>query len=45
MSETPRKLALVGYGRMGRLLDTLAEGHGFEVTLRLDEFNLSLIHI
>ena len=39
MSETPRKLALVGYGRMGRLLDTLAEGHGFEVTLRLDEFN------
>jgi len=33
------KLALVGYGRMGRLLAQLAPSHGFEVALRLDEFN------
>lgn len=39
MSESPRKLALVGYGRMGQLLDSLASDHGFEVALRLDEFN------
>ena len=30
------RLALVGYGRMGRLLEQLASGHGFEVALRLD---------
>ena len=39
MSAEPDKLALVGYGRMGRLLEQLAPSHGFEVTLRLDEFN------
>ena len=33
------RLALVGYGRMGRLLERLAPSHGFEVALRLDEFN------
>ncbi len=39
MSETAEKLALVGYGRMGRLIEQLAPAHGFEVALRLDEFN------
>lgn len=39
MSDTPAKLALVGYGRMGQLVEQLAPSHGFEVTLRLDEFN------
>jgi len=29
------RLALVGYGRMGRLVEQLAPGHGFEVALRL----------
>lgn len=39
MKDTPDKLALVGYGRMGRLVEQLAPAHGFEVALRLDEFN------
>lgn len=30
------RLALVGYGKMGRLLDRLAPEHGFQVALRLD---------
>ena len=30
------RLALVGYGRMGRLVEQLAPDHGFEVALRLD---------
>ena len=29
------KLALVGYGKMGRLVDQLASQHGFEVVLKL----------
>lgn len=33
------KLALVGYGKMGRLLEQLAPEFGFEVALKLDEFN------
>ena len=33
------KLALVGYGNMGRLLERLAPDFGFEVALKLDEFN------
>lgn len=39
MNDTPDKLALVGYGRMGRLVEQFAPTHGFEVALRLDEFN------
>ena len=39
MTRAPLKLALVGYGRMGRLLDGIAADHGLEVVLRLDEFN------
>ena len=30
------RLALIGYGRMGRLVEELAPGHGFEVAVRLD---------
>lgn len=30
------RLALVGYGKMGRLVEQLAPDHGFEVVLRLD---------
>jgi 4-hydroxy-tetrahydrodipicolinate reductase len=30
------RLALVGYGRMGRLVEQLAPDHGFEVALRLE---------
>ena len=33
------KLALVGYGKMGRLIEQLAPEFGFEAALRLDEFN------
>ena len=39
MSEDSARIALVGYGRMGRLIERLAPSHGFEVALRLDEFN------
>jgi 4-hydroxy-tetrahydrodipicolinate reductase len=34
-----RKLALVGYGKMGQMIERLAPGQGFEVVLRLDEHN------
>lgn len=33
------KLAIVGYGKMGKLIDQLASHYGFETALRLDEFN------
>lgn len=33
------KLALVGYGKMGKMIDSLAAEYGFETVLRLDEFN------
>ncbi|MGB9606243.1 MAG: 4-hydroxy-tetrahydrodipicolinate reductase [Bryobacteraceae bacterium] len=33
------KLAIVGYGKMGRLIEQLAPEYGFEVALRLDQFN------
>jgi len=32
-------LAIVGYGKMGRLIEQLAPEFGFAVTLKLDEFN------
>jgi 4-hydroxy-tetrahydrodipicolinate reductase len=32
---TPSRLALIGYGRMGKLVERLAPEHGFEVALRL----------
>jgi 4-hydroxy-tetrahydrodipicolinate reductase len=34
-----KNLALVGYGKMGKLIEQLAPQFGFEVVLRLDEFN------
>jgi 4-hydroxy-tetrahydrodipicolinate reductase len=32
-------LAIVGYGKMGRLIEQLAPEYGFDITLKLDEFN------
>ena len=32
-------LAIVGYGKMGRLIEQMAPEYGFTVTLKLDEFN------
>jgi 4-hydroxy-tetrahydrodipicolinate reductase len=32
-------LAIVGYGKMGRLVEQLAPEYGFSVTAKLDEFN------
>ena len=34
-------LAIVGYGKMGRLVEQLAPEYGFNVRLKLDEFNNS----
>jgi 4-hydroxy-tetrahydrodipicolinate reductase len=36
---TERKLAIIGYGKMGRLIEQLAPEFGFAVALKLDEFN------
>jgi 4-hydroxy-tetrahydrodipicolinate reductase len=33
------KIAIVGYGKMGRQIESLAPEYGAEVVLRLDEFN------
>jgi 4-hydroxy-tetrahydrodipicolinate reductase len=33
------KLAIAGYGKMGKLIEQLAPEYGFEVALKLDEFN------
>jgi 4-hydroxy-tetrahydrodipicolinate reductase len=38
MSEN-QKLAIVGYGKMGKLIEQLAPEYNLEVVLRLDEFN------
>jgi len=35
----PGNLALLGYGNMGRLIEQLAPEFGFDVILKLDEFN------
>jgi 4-hydroxy-tetrahydrodipicolinate reductase len=34
-----RNLAIVGYGKMGRLIEQLAPEYDFQVALKLDEFN------
>jgi 4-hydroxy-tetrahydrodipicolinate reductase len=39
LPEPARRLAIVGYGKMGRLIEQLAPEHGFAVALKLDEFN------
>jgi 4-hydroxy-tetrahydrodipicolinate reductase len=33
------KIAIVGYGKMGRMIEALAAPRGIEVALKLDEFN------
>lgn len=33
------KIAIVGYGKMGRLIEQLSADQGFEIALKLDEFN------
>lgn len=33
------RLAIVGYGKMGRLIEQFAPEYGFKVALKLDEFN------
>ena len=38
MPET-RALAIVGYGKMGRMIEQFAPEYGFSVALKLDEFN------
>ena len=35
----PRQLAIVGYGKMGKLVEQLAPQFNFAVALKLDEFN------
>lgn len=40
LPSTPtRRLALVGYGKMGHMIERLSGGQGFDVVLRLAEFN------
>src|SRR5579862_2680763 len=39
MPPDPRRLAIVGYGKMGRLIEQFAPEYGFTVALKLDEFN------
>jgi len=34
-----QKMAIVGYGKMGQLIEQLAHEYNFEVVLKLDEFN------
>ena len=33
------KIALIGYGKMGRIIETLAQEKGDEIILRIDETN------
>jgi 4-hydroxy-tetrahydrodipicolinate reductase len=39
MPQPERHLAIIGYGKMGRLVEQLAPEYGFAVALKLDEFN------
>ena len=41
MPPADRRLAIVGYGKMGKLVEQLAPEYGFAVALKLDEFNNS----
>jgi 4-hydroxy-tetrahydrodipicolinate reductase len=41
MPEATRRLAIVGYGKMGKMIEQLAPEYGFTVALKLDEFNNS----
>jgi 4-hydroxy-tetrahydrodipicolinate reductase len=39
MPQPERRLAIIGFGKMGRLIEQLAPEYGFTVALKLDEFN------
>lgn len=39
MPQPERRLAIIGYGKMGKLIEQLAPEFGFTVALKLDEFN------
>src|SRR5216684_1989260 len=39
MPQPERRLAIIGFGKMGKLIEQLAPGYGFTVALKLDEFN------
>jgi len=39
MPQPEHRLAIIGYGKMGRLIEQLAPEYGFAVALKLDEFN------
>jgi 4-hydroxy-tetrahydrodipicolinate reductase len=39
MPQPERRLAIVGYGKMGKLIEQFAPQYGFTVALKLDEFN------
>ena len=39
MPQPEQTLAIIGYGKMGRLIEQLAPEYGFTVALKLDEFN------
>ncbi|HET9825749.1 MAG TPA: NAD(P)-binding domain-containing protein, partial [Chitinophagaceae bacterium] len=35
------KIALIGYGKMGKAIEEIAVQHGHEVVLKIDEYNLA----
>ncbi|HKW99767.1 MAG TPA: dihydrodipicolinate reductase C-terminal domain-containing protein [Bryobacteraceae bacterium] len=39
MPQPERRLAIIGYGKMGKLIEQFAPAYGFTVALKLDEFN------
>jgi 4-hydroxy-tetrahydrodipicolinate reductase len=39
MPQPELRLAIIGYGKMGRLIEQLSPDYGFHVALKLDEFN------
>jgi 4-hydroxy-tetrahydrodipicolinate reductase len=39
MPQPEHRLAIIGYGKMGRLIEQFAPEYGFRVALKLDEFN------
>src|SRR5690349_11264478 len=39
MPQPERHLAIIGYGKMGKLIEQLAPEYGFAVAVKLDEFN------
>jgi len=41
LAAESRRLAVVGYGKMGKLIEQFAGEYGFAVALKLDEFNNS----